>query len=332
MAMANELEFPLVVPDGYPLLASEPEFNAERHLQIETPEEVLSLRDLGYSPADIEECPCDFGVTSVFRLLSDEGAACLLEVARKLEPYARSNARISRNVRGGVYQSKFLRDLCLSPEVTEAMSQICGIPLLPHTIPHQLGHMNFNPRDIGKNVDKWHVDTLRFDFVLFVTDPKSVAGGEFEYYRGTKHEVAALTEAGKALDPGKIVAPDMPGPGYAVMQQGNMVVHRAKGLTEPGERITMVNGYVPRDIGFPDFTRFDQLFLVDPKHVAASEYARHAMWMMREKLSSKLKSFEFSDDRENMAVTLEELAATMEKTAADLRDADSAKIEHFGDG
>ena len=54
--------------------------------------------------------------------------------------------------------------------------------------------------------------------------------------------------------------------------------------------------------------------------------------MMREKLSSKLKSFEFSDDRENMAVTLEELAATMEKTAADLRDADSAKIEHFGDG
>ena len=160
------------------------------------------------------------------------------------------------------------------------MSKICGIALLPHTLPHQLGHLNYNPLEVGENVDKWHVDTLRIDFVMFVTDPKLFVGGEFEYYRGTKQEVAQLSAAGEPLDPGKIVAPDMPGPGYAVLQQGNMVVHRAKGLREAGERITMVNGYVPRDISFPDFSRFDQLYLVDPKDVAASEYTRHMSWMV----------------------------------------------------
>lgn len=113
----------------------------------------------------------------------------MLEVARLLEPYVKSNARISRNVRGGAYQSRFLRDLCLSSEMTQAISKICGAPMLLHTIPHQLGHLNYNPLNVGENVDKWHVDTLRVDFVMFVTDPNSVEGGKFEYFKGTKAEV-----------------------------------------------------------------------------------------------------------------------------------------------
>jgi hypothetical protein len=108
----------------------------------------------------------------------------MLETARRLEQFTTSNARIARNVRGGVYRSKFLRDLCQCEELTESLSKICGIPLLPHTLPHQLGHLNYNPLEVGENVDKWHVDTLRIDFVMFVTDPKLVVGGEFEYYCG----------------------------------------------------------------------------------------------------------------------------------------------------
>ena len=330
--LATPLEFPSTVPEGFPALENEPVFDAAKHLQIEFPDSVLSLADLGYSAAEIAECPTPFGVTSIFRVLSDEGAACLLDVTRKLEQYTTSNARISRNVRGGTYQSKFLRDLCLSPELTQAMSKIAGLALLPHTIPHQLGHLNYNPLEVGENVDKWHVDTLRIDFVMFVTDPKSVEGGEFEYYRGTKHEVAELTRSGKPLDPAKIVAPDMPGPGYAVLQQGNMVVHRAKGLRAKGERITMVNGYVPQDISFPDFSRFDQLSLVDPAHVAASEYSRHMAWMARERLEAQLQGFEFSDDTGQMAEQFQSLADHLATTAQHLRDAGKGKVEHFGDG
>ncbi len=330
--LADPLEFPTKHPEGFPVLKGEPVFDPTKHLQIEMPDTIISLKEFGYSEEDIAQCPCDFGITNVFRILSDEGAQCMLEVARMLEPYVKSNARISRNVRGGAYQSKFLRDLCQSQELTEAVSKICGSPMLPHTIPHQLGHMNYNPKEVGENVDKWHVDTLRIDFVMFVTDPNSVVGGEFEYYLGTKEEVAELKKAGKPLDPVKIKAPVLPGPGYAVLQQGNMVVHRAKGLTEPGERITMVNGYVPRDVSFPDYTRFDQLYLVDPEHMAASEYMRHVSWMGRELLDGQLKGFEFSSDKAQMADNFEKLSQMMATAAEQLRKADEAKIEHFGDG
>ena len=162
-------------------------------------------------------------------------------------------------------------------------------------------HLNYAPEDVGQNVDKWHVDTLRFDFVLFVTDPTKVSGGEFEYFRGTKHDVARLTGEGQPLPADKVVSVSPPGPGYAVMQQGNMVVHRAKGLSAPGERITLVNGYVPADIRFPDYTRYDQLFLVDPPHVITSEYARHVAWMGRELLAEHTAAPNYSADRNRFA-------------------------------
>ena len=329
---ASPLEFPKDHPEGFPILENEPVFDPARHLQIEMPKEVISLKEFGYSDEQIAECPSDFAITSTFRILSDEGAAAMLEVARLLEPYVKSNARISRTVRGGVYQSKFLRDLCCCTEITDVVSNIAGSPMLPHTLPHQLGHLNYNPLKVGENVDKWHVDTLRIDFVMFVTDPNSVVGGEFEYYKGTKEEVAELTKAGKPLTSEKVMAAELPGPGYAVLQQGNMVVHRAKGLREQGERITMVNGYVPRDITFPDYNRFDQLYLVDPKNIAASEYSRHAAWMAREMLDAKLKGFEFSENKEQFAEQLEAVAGLLSNAASELRDADNAKMEHFGDG
>ena len=37
----------------------------------------------------------------------------------------------------------------------------------------------------------------------------------------------------------------------------------------------MVNGYVPRDLRFPDFTRYDQLVHADPPDVVTAEYERH---------------------------------------------------------
>lgn len=329
--LATQLPFPAILPDGFSSLPSEPVFDEAKHLQIEMPEKVYSLADLGYSKEDIAICPTSFGATSVFRILSDEGAAAMLEVAMLLEQFTTSNARIARNVRGGVYRSSFLRDLCLSPKVTALMSQICGIPLLPHTIPHQLGHLNYNPDVVGENVDKWHVDTLRIDYVMFVTDPKSIEGGEFQYYRGTKEDFSADRKAGHPLDESKVVSPVMPGSGYVILQQGNMVVHRAKGLSAPGKRITMVNGYVPQDISFPDFSRFDQLSLVDPANVAGSEYLRHRQWMVREQLNAQLESPKFHTDTDLMADSLSELASSLEQAAQDLRAAGKAEIEHFGD-
>lgn len=332
MTLAKALEFPSVCPAGLPPLEREPVFDPARHLALERPEKIVTLENLGYAPEEIAACPTDLGITSCFRILSDEGVACLLEVARALEPYVRGVERISRMVRGGAYQSRFLRDLCLSPDIAHWISEICGAPMSPHSIPHQLGHLNYNPLKLGENVDKWHVDTLRIDYVMFVTDPNAVEGGEFEYFLGTKHEAKALHRAGQKLPAERVIAPRLPGAGYAVLQQGNMVVHRAKGLKRVGERITMVNGYVPSDPNIPDYTRFDQLALADPAHIAAPEYARHAAWLGRERLQAFIDEQLYSDDREAVAARLEAVAAYLSKAGADIREAGNAPMEHFGDG
>ena len=66
------------------------------------------------------------------------------------------------------------------------MSKLLQTPLAPHGIGHQLEHLNYQPLASGENVGKWHWDTLQVDYVMFVTDPQEVEGGEFHYFNGTK--------------------------------------------------------------------------------------------------------------------------------------------------
>lgn len=328
------MQFPINLnsrPDGYSPLANEPEFNPSLHLALESPKEIFRLSDFGYSESEIAECPSDFAISGVFRVLSDEGAASLYEVCKLLESFSSSNSRIEKCVRGGVYRSKFLRDLCLSREVTTFVSDICGASLFPHTIPHQLGHLNYAPEKVGTNIDKWHVDTLRYDYVMFVTDPNKNKGGSFQYFRGAKHEMALLKERGEPLPLDKVSSPVIPGAGYAVMQQGNMVVHQAKGLEAPGERITMVNGYILEDPSFRDYTRYDQLSLADPSHVAAAEYSRHIACQGRRLLECEIDSGLFTSDREFYAARLSETAKMLEEAASQIRASEKSEMEHFGD-
>ena len=318
-------------PNGYDPLPSEPQFDPAKHLALEMPADVYSLADLGYGQEAIAACPTDFAATSVFRVLSDEGVACLYDVCKQLEAFTSSNPRIERCTRGGVYRSKFLRDLCLSPEITEFMSKLAGVKLMPHTIPHQLGHLNYNPSVVGGDVDKWHVDTLRYDYVMFVTDPTRVKGGAFQYFKGTKDEIAAIKASGDKVPAERVIAPEMPGPGYAVLQQGNMVVHQAKGLEEEGERITMVNGYVADPSHFDDFTRYDQLTLVDPPEVVTAEYARHVAVLSEMRLNGKLDSTGFKADPKMIADDLEAMSETLSSIAKELRETQNVQIEHFGE-
>ncbi|MEM9210859.1 MAG: hypothetical protein AAGA63_05170, partial [Pseudomonadota bacterium] len=248
---------------------------------------------------------------------------------KALEAFTTSNPRISRNTRGGVYRSQFLRDLCLSRDVAEFMGELAGLSLMPHTIPHQLGHLNYNPKEVGEDVDKWHVDTLRYDYVMFVTDPTKVEGGAFQYFKGTKHEMAEFAATGKTAPQDRVIAPAMPGPGYAVFMQGNMVVHQAKGLTAPGERITMVNGYVPADARIPDYTRYDQLVFADPPEVVTSEFVRHIAHEGVRRLATNIRNVEFSTDRDGYAAELEAIAERLKAAAREIRSSDSAKMEHY---
>ena len=341
--LSSALQFPATPTTGFPAIdpAIDPVFDPQRHLALEQPEFIYTLKDLGYDAATIAAAPSPIAATSCFRVLSDEGVAALQGVVQGLEPYCRNLQRISRAVRGGAYQSRFLQGLCLSPDITEHCSSLMQLPLHPHSLPHQLGHLNYTPKTPGENVDKWHVDTLRFDYVLFVTDPQSVAGGEFQYFKGTKDEMAALYADGQSFPEDRIVSPAMPGPGYAVMQQGNLVVHRAKGLDHAAmqkqsytgmERITMVNGYVPADMTHRDFTAFDQIYKIDPPEVISGEYARHAAWMGSQRLAQTLNQTPGSQDKAALAADLRAAAAELTLAADALEQAEMGKIAHFGDG
>ena len=77
--IADPLQFPATLPSGYPPLESEPTFDAAKHLALDMPTKITSLGELGYSDEAVASCPTDLGITSTFRILTDEGAACLLE-------------------------------------------------------------------------------------------------------------------------------------------------------------------------------------------------------------------------------------------------------------
>ena len=106
--------FPTTLPKGYQYLDDEPTYNPKIHLALEHPKESLSLQDLGYSEEEIAKCPTNFGVSGVARLLSDEGVRVLMQTAQSLREHTSSAGdRIQYMLRGGVYRSRFLRDLCL---------------------------------------------------------------------------------------------------------------------------------------------------------------------------------------------------------------------------
>jgi hypothetical protein len=254
-------------PQAIPNLArikDDPAFDPSIHLALEQPDNILTLSELGYALEIDGTTPTPIAATSCFRILSDEWVATLQHVCKQREAFTSSNPRIENCVWAGVYRSSFLRDFSLSPDVAEHLSILMQTPLFPHTMGHQLSHINYPPSVIGNNVDKWLYDTLGVDYVMFVIDPNKVQGGEFEYFLGTRDEFADLSKSGEPVPLKRTVAPDLPGAGYAILMQGNYVVHRAKALLEKGDRITLVNGYTYGDLSAPDYTALGQIVHAAP--------------------------------------------------------------------
>ncbi len=313
-------------------IEDDPQFNPAVHLALEQPENILSLAELGYGESIVGTTPSSVAATSCFRVLSDEGVAAMQHVCKQLEAFTTSNARIARNTRGGVYRSRFLRDFSNSPAFAEHLSAIMQTPLVPHAMGHQIAHINYNPLTIGENVDKWHFDTLQVDTVLFVTDPTTVDGGEFQYFKGTREEMADIYQRGAPFPTERVVSPEMPGPGYAVLMQGNYVVHQAKGLRAPGERITLVNGFSYADPDTPDFTALGQLYHADPAAIASAEYARHVSLRCGRKLEAIVNAPDFSASPAEQAQRLAKVKAELDAAIDQLATADDETLKHFGEG
>ncbi|MEH2395695.1 MAG: hypothetical protein V7K21_29945 [Nostoc sp.] len=327
---AEPICFPQCSPSGYEYLPDEPIYNPQHHLALEKPTKIYRLDEFGYEESIIAKFPTNLAITSPIRLLSEEGVAALHEVSLALQCYSQSCERIPNMVRGGVYRSKFVRDLCLCPIVAEFLSEIASIPLAAHSMPLMLGHFNFAPQDFTQAIDKWHTDSIAFDYVLMVTNPSQLAGGKFQYFNGTKEEGEELLKHTKDLPEDRIMTPVFPDAGYAVLQQGSMVMHRATRLMHPAERITMVNGYVSLDVNFPDQSRFADMKAVDEHHVLFPEWARYKAWLSRSKLDVLIQELPFTNDRAALCAALRSAIADVEAAIADIQETDESKMLYYG--
>ena len=332
---ACAIENPLLgqMPPGVARLRPEDDvvFRPEVHLALEDPVELFNLTALGYSEREAADALSPLGFTKAFRLLSPEGVRALERVLRNLEPFTHGSERIERMIRGTVFRSSFIRDLCLDASVTAFVSRHFGVDLVPHTVPHQLGHGNFAPRQLGRTVDKWHVDNVDLDWVLFVTDLGQVKGGAFEVFLGTKTEADEISRRGERLPRDRVVSIKPPEPGFAIMQQGHRVVHRAAPMEELADRMTLVNSYVPKDTGtFAEATKPAILRAVDPEGVVAAEWTVHRAMRASHQLAALLGALEYGREtewylgamrnvRDDLSLAIDWLAAT------------ESGEEHFGD-
>ena len=327
---AKQICFPQSSPAGYEYLPDEVVYNPQIHLALEKPTNIYSLADFGYEESTIAQCPTNLAITSTMRLLSEEGVAALYEISLALQRYQKGCERIPNMVRGGVYRSKFVRDFSLCPVVTEFLSEIAGTNLGPHGMPSMLAHFNFAPQDITQAIDKWHTDTITLDYVLMVTDPSLLVGGKFQYFNGTKEEGADLLKYAEDLPEDRVITSVFPGAGYAVLQQGNMVMHRATRLLRPAERITMVNGYVPLDVSFPDQSRFPDMRALDDEYVLFPEWARYKAWRSRSKLDALIQELPFTSDRAVISAALRSAIEDVEAAIADIQQTDEIKMIYYG--
>ena len=328
--MGVAVPFPETLPAVYEWFDGEPEFDPELHLQLDEPHEIAMLSDLGYGPDEIAAKATPVAASSPFRVLSDAGAAVMLTVARRLRAFARpAGNRIERMTRAGCYRSRWLRDLCISQEVSDHLERIYGTAVAPHPMPVHLGHINYEPSSIDSAVDKWHHDTLPLDYVMTVTDPAEVPGGRFEYFLGTRHEAADLAARNLTPPPGRTAVPDFAGPGYAIALHGDMVVHRAAPLTRLAERISMVNGYVALDTSLDEQSRTADLIIVDDHESLWTEWAKMAAWRSQGRLSSLIEALEFTGDRDAVIAELESAVGDVRQAIDEMR-AGERMTEHYG--
>eukprot|EP00730_Choanoeca_flexa_P016392 TRINITY_DN7727_c0_g1_i2.p1 TRINITY_DN7727_c0_g1~~TRINITY_DN7727_c0_g1_i2.p1 ORF type:complete len:406 (+),score=106.67 TRINITY_DN7727_c0_g1_i2:129-1346(+) len=281
-------------PAGFETIPDDVEFNPKLHLQLEMPEEIRDLKSFGYTDAEIAEfnLASDVGVTSPFRVLSDEGIRALRHVLKQLEPFAVVSPRIPCVLRGGMLRSKFVHDLCMSVDITNHICKIAKCQVIAHPMASQQGHMNFKPKvQPDKPVDRWHTDTTPLVTVMFVTDPDRYEGGNFEYFDGTKSEAQSYFKAGKPLPEDKVRRLPHQTPGYAVFQQGPAVFHRASRVTKGDERITFVQSYisiVPSH--FAGCERLAETYnSVDPLPLYVPDWIRFRSWQAAQQLGYALK-------------------------------------------
>ncbi len=303
-----------------------------RHVEITPPESVTMLADWGPDAAG-PTALSPVAITSPFRFLSDEGAVTLHAICSELEQYAVGDERIPKKRRGAVYRSAFLRGMVSDPTILAFLSDLAQVRLEPHPVTHHAVHINYAPDDLSLNVDQWHRDAVGFDFVLIASDPRPMKGGRFEYYAGSVEDGKDFLLSGAGLPPERVMSPEFPGPGWAVLQQGHRVLHRACKLEERYPRITVVDSFWVPVAGLDDPTDLPTLLRADGRDVALVEWSRYQALVAAHKLEHfAATKTDFGHSHEELKADLRAVAALLEQAADAFDTAEEGRLISFGAG
>lgn len=314
------LPFPAQGPAEYLKLENEPVFSPAIHLELGLPQSVTSLSQLGYEQEEINNCPSGFGISTAFRILSDEGLAVMRDVCLRMYDNRNASAgtgvnRLGSYIRGAGYRSEFIKDFCESVELAEHVSAIIGTPVARHSVPAVACGVNYAPDDIGRAVDSWHTDSVSFDIVMLLSDPAAIEGGQFQYFAGTKTQGQRLLgidgEEGTDTElPGQqVVTVPFPAAGYGFLQQGNMIFHRACKLTRKAERITVIPSFVATPVTIDATNSVNMAGWEDPGIVP--ELARHEAWRAAARLQNLVENIKLSDQPGVLGAQIDEAIAPL---------------------
>ncbi len=290
-----------------------------RYLQLEPPVAVHTFAELGNVDEEVLLSPV--AVTEPFRVLSDEGVAVALEISRGLEKIAVGDAR-SKRMRGCTYRSRFFDGMYSDPELVSFLGQLAQADLREHPIGHHRVQLNFAPDELARDVDVWHHDVVAYDFVMLLTDPAAMRGGNTEFFRGTVEEGMAILAERGAIPAERIGAVGYPGAGWAFLQQGHQVLHRAARLEEAYPRVSLVASYYCADARFREPTILPPLRRADGRDVALVEWAGYAAYRTIERLQAFLAAE--PDFTAGPEAARQRLAACLVDATAALEEFDSA--------
>lgn len=269
------------LPVGYRLAASDVAWD-ERYLALEPLPAVHRLSELGYGEDD-DRALSQVALSEPFRILSDDGVEVALRIARELEEIATGDAR-SKRLRGCTYRSRFFSGMYSDPRLISFLCGLAEAELRVHPIGHHEVQLNFAPEELSRDVDVWHNDVVAYDFVMLLTDPAAMQGGNTEYFDGTVEEGMRMLAEGRALPAERVHQVLYPAPGWAFLQQGHCVLHRAARLEAPFRRISLVASYYCADDRFREPTILAPLRKADGQEVALVEWATYAAYRTVERL------------------------------------------------
>lgn len=305
-----EIPFPVSIPEAYPRIENEIHFDPAKHLALEKPTFAVTLEEFGYDGQTSRAAPTDMAMAGPFRVLSDEGVAALKTSARAFRTInigTESDPKAAYiKPRGPAYSSQFIRDLCACKQVTEHFSEIAGVQLIGHPMPTLRATLVYAPEDIKKTRQGWHLDTVGFACVIALHDPHLLDGGRFQYFTGTRAQVAEhcqcaeeelIRSVGHLTEmPGEQVRSlAFPGPGYGVLMQGNYILHRGEPMESAGERMMFVPGFVATDPNVADVTHWSEVQSFNSPALVA-EYARYKAWRAQTKLDAFIREVSLESD------------------------------------